>query len=191
MEDLTLKWRLFISLTFLLMSCEEEKGPLPAKTHEGLNTIGYYVEFPLNYQSNSNNGYIAKTWRDHGDSCYVTNNELIIIDSDPNNLAGFYGSLENHDLKMTFQLDPVSENVDFSDVEYYNPLNPSSYYFQDGDSSYYCDVTYHNTSKKIISGIFAFTLTQVDSVVFNDTLHLDTTGLSVKVTQGRFDLKYH
>lgn len=189
MVDLTLKWQLLISLlVIVLSSCEEESGPLPAKTHEGRNTIGYYVTLE-NYFGNPD-GYIGATWNETGDTCYKDSNGIIHLSDKDANRFKYYSSYADFYLNIDFEKDSVTSLLKLSKVNYIHPEFNHSFYYQDADSNYYCEITYHNETKRIISGIFEFDLTRVDTMQNLDTTFFDTTNYGVKITSGRFDMRY-
>ena len=177
MGDLTLSLKLLIStliVNMLMPSCEKPSMNLPGKTHEGKNTYGYKFVHSGNEEIfTGHTNPLDNITKDSFDNLYINFS---------NTTQGLYYD-KNYDL--TIKLNNHFEFYNSSFDGYYN------HFSLDSTQLNFCEITYLDSNKRIVSGFFEFNLVYSDSTFSStDTLWSQYDRDSIQIKSGRFDLQY-
>lgn len=177
MEDLTLKLKYCISgiiLLVLITACTRELQHLPAKSHDGRNTIGYELE----------NGDIVGGTLGTGDLVSTDDNRIEIFHSFSyrKNITTF-----NHDITLIFAKDSTGDSYYFEDATY---EEHGEVYTLNTDTPNVMDINYQDALQQIIAGTFELNFVEIDTVPISDTtFSIETTHFQT-LSNGRFDIGY-
>ncbi len=168
---------LVICLAFLSLSCHKEK--LPGPTEEGKNTFGCKIN-GKNWVPNGGGGFSGLPPVDGG---YQGTNDF---DTTRNNVfIRAYDKSSSINIYLQSVSRPGTYNLKFNTLDYANVLNPKNYgyYGTNGDgfittsqSTGTVSISRADTVNKIVSGTFEFTA-------------VNNAGKTIKITDGRFDIK--
>ena len=173
-------------LVVLTISCSRYGDPLPPKTREGRHTIGYYLE--------SNQVLYRHEFFDtEGDGVVKVNDTIRVTDVENHNV-------ETNNYYHDYLLGPVIFEMNFAedqgsgDYKYVGSSMSigTDILILDSTEYNYCNLEYHNAAKRIISGTFElnFNYVEVDSFVEIDTTIYMYNYYPIKLSKGRFDLRY-
>lgn len=196
-----MKTKILLSILFgvlVLVACKKDPPPdkstvvMPPLTHQGLNTFGCYINFPSEGASGEQAGelFVANDGDSYWDipavsgSFNETTKEL--------NLQGTRYKNNDIDEVDYFQLSAIlgdglttynyKYNIDGKTIGYRNWNGTNCDYYFDNvlDDVGKITITHLNEESNIVSGTFYINL-------YNDKCEGDTL---MKITDGRFDLKY-
>jgi hypothetical protein len=173
MEGSICGWNMWISflLMLVLWGCRGEEV-MPAQTHQGLNTLGYYVS--------DNEFYGGK----------IREGNILWVDS-LNALEVYYYSetphgFEENELWMWLKDDEEEWKMD--SVQYRGDFTKTMQLDAAADNVF--NVNFHDSTKRIIAGTFHLNFASIFSDTgFDGTIYVDTISYAT-LSRGRFDIRY-
>lgn len=172
-----------VSLVLLVLFFSCEKNPpkhiLPAKTHSGEHTLGFYIdgEAWVPFDKGSHKEFeLPKAQLSEKGALKISATRI----DDPNNARNWF-CIEIADSCFGPGVYQLSNQVCTSPYQTYyystNKNRPGETYSIDTLHPHFIEITHLNTQKKIIAGTFEFTA-------------ISNKNASIKISGGRFDLPY-
>jgi hypothetical protein len=170
-----------ILFAFCFAKCEKDKidsNGLPPATQEGKNTLGFMLN--------------GQPWTPQGFS--GTGNLSVDYDEGINNgILGIvaYRTISSSD-KTQFILG-IIDSLNFKTAPFTLLIKKKSIGALSYSTKYYCDINHYDTSIYETGRITITKLDKVDRIIagtFEGVLYKQTCGDTIRITQGRFDMKY-
>jgi len=160
-------------------ACTPEKQTLPAMTHEGRNTIGYFLE---------DGTLIGGEFSDSDSILEFENGGLRFVHE--YSYKKYMGQIKiRYILTLDFEKDSIDKLLYFKNATYLE-----DYYdlgTLDSTAANFLSIDYQDSIEKIISGTFELNFHNVDTLFYDEDSIIEIrTNYSQILSRGRFDLKY-
>lgn len=168
-----------IALT-VLTACKPRPQDLPPMTHEGRNTIGYFLS----------DGTLIGGVMDGNDSIYQSENGDLRVEHEYY-YRKYMGQIKViHLLTIDFSKDSING------LYYFKTASYSEYYYDigylDENAPNFLSIDYQDSVKRIIAGTFELNFQNIDTFYFSgtDSIRRIDTNYYQTLTRGRFDFSY-
>lgn len=173
MDDSICKWSILTSVVFslFLMGCKRGEETMPAYTHDGRNTLGYYV---------STGEYFGGNIR-QSDISWVDSLDLLEVYYFSEDVHGF----EENQLWLWMAKEDGLFYLDSSEYrgDWTNEM------LLDTNVANAFEITYQDTSRRILSGHFDLNFSDIRiDTSWDGTVYIDTIDYA-NLTRGRFDIR--
>lgn len=169
----------YLFVMIMSLSCTPEAQDLPPMTHEGRNTIGYYLE----------DGTLIGGVLDSKDSLIEFPNGDVRIVHKYFYLKHMWQTEVIYLLTLDFKKDSIDNKLYFANATY------DEYMYDlgtlDAEKPNFLSIEYQSAGKKIISGTFELNFHNVDTIFYDeDSIDFIRVNYAQTLSRGRFDFDY-